>query len=213
MKCACTRSLGDCWWRQEKDIGLDIHLAGRMSRIFDGLDGGMKSRESENVSHSVMSDFLWPHRLQPTRLLCSWNSPGQNTGVGCHSLPQGIFLTQGSNPGILPCRQFLYHLRHQGNPWKRREEKIKFKRLVWVSAMKMVVPCNDVRWKKCMQQVKKFWFSCNKFTMSIRHLHDNIEERVTSEDRDQGSSLDSRYKSIGVQHLVMKSIVFFNITS
>ena len=150
MKCACTQSLGDYWWKQEKEIGLDIHLAGRMSRIFNGLDGGLKRRESENVSHSVMSDFLWPHRLQPTRLLCSWNSPGQNTGVGCHSLPQGIFLTQGSNPGILPCRQFLYHLRHQGNPWKRREEKIKFKLLVWVSAMKMVVPCNDVRWKKCM---------------------------------------------------------------
>ena len=34
----------------------------------------------------------------PTRLLCLWASPGKNTGVGCHSLLQGIFLTQGSNP-------------------------------------------------------------------------------------------------------------------
>ena len=35
-----------------------------------------------------MSDSLWSHRWQPTRLLCSWDSPGRNTGVGCHFLPQ-----------------------------------------------------------------------------------------------------------------------------
>ena len=38
----------------------------------------------------------------------------KNTGVGCHSLLQGIFLTQGSNPGLLHCKQILYHLSHQG---------------------------------------------------------------------------------------------------
>ena len=38
----------------------------------------------------------------PTRLLCPWDSPGKNTGVGCHFLLQGIFPTQGSNPGIKP---------------------------------------------------------------------------------------------------------------
>ena len=43
------------------------------------------------------------------------NSPGRNTGVGCHSLLQGIFPTQGSNTGLLLCRQILYHLSHQGN--------------------------------------------------------------------------------------------------
>ena len=45
-----------------------------------------------------------------------WNFPGKNTGVGCHFLPQGIFLTQGSNPGVSDWRQFLYHLSHQGSP-------------------------------------------------------------------------------------------------
>ena len=35
-----------------------------------------------------------------TRLLCPWDSPGKNTGVGCHFLLQGIFLTQGSNPSL-----------------------------------------------------------------------------------------------------------------
>ena len=50
-------------------------------------------------SRSVMSDFLQPHGLWPARLLCpSWNSPGKNIPVGCHSLLRGIFLTQGLNP-------------------------------------------------------------------------------------------------------------------
>ena len=46
-----------------------------------------------------MSDSLRPHGLQPTRLLCPWDSPGKNTGVGCHALLQGIFPTQGLNFG------------------------------------------------------------------------------------------------------------------
>ena len=44
------------------------------------------------------------------------DSPGKNTEVGCHTLLQGIFPTQGSNPGLLHCRQILYHLSHQGKP-------------------------------------------------------------------------------------------------
>ena len=56
---------------------------------------------------------LQSHRLYPTRLFCLWNSPGKNTGVGCHPLFQGIFLTQGSNLGLLNCRRILYHLSYQ----------------------------------------------------------------------------------------------------
>ena len=52
-------------------------------------------------SWSVVSDSLQPHRLYRP-----WNSPGQNTGEGSFSLLQGIFPTQGSNPGLLHCRQF-----------------------------------------------------------------------------------------------------------
>ena len=61
-------------------------------------------------SYWVVSESLWPHELQPVRLLCSWNSPGKNTGVGCHfllsrwsSLPRNR--TQVSCPG----KQILYH--------------------------------------------------------------------------------------------------------
>ena len=44
-----------------------------------------------------------------------WNSPGQSTGVGYHSLLQGIFPSQGSNPGLPNSRQILYHLNHLGS--------------------------------------------------------------------------------------------------
>ena len=54
-----------------------------------------------------------PQTVEPIRPLCSWNSPGQNTGVGSHSLLQGIFPTQGLNPGLPHGRQILYHLSHQ----------------------------------------------------------------------------------------------------
>ena len=50
---------------------------------------------------SVVSDSLHPHDLEPSRLLCPWDSPGRHTGAGCHFLLQGIFLTQESNPRLL----------------------------------------------------------------------------------------------------------------
>ena len=62
-----------------------------------------------------MSDSLQPQGLQPTGLLCPWDSLGKNTGVGCHALLQGIFLTQGSNSGLPHCKRILYHLSHQGS--------------------------------------------------------------------------------------------------
>ena len=62
-------------------------------------------------SCSVVSDTL-----QPCGLLCPWDSPGKNTGVDSHSLLQGIFPSQGSNPGLPHCRQILYCLNHQGSP-------------------------------------------------------------------------------------------------
>ena len=50
---------------------------------------------------SGMSDSLQPHGLGLTRLLCPWDFPGKNTGVDCHFLLQGIFLTQGFNSCLL----------------------------------------------------------------------------------------------------------------
>ena len=65
------------------------------------------------VSCSVVSDSLWPHRLWLARLLCLGDSPGKNTGVNWHSLLQGNFPTQGSNPGLLHRRQVLNHLSYR----------------------------------------------------------------------------------------------------
>ena len=66
--------------------------------------------ESETESCSVVSNSLRPHLLYSP-----WNSLGQKTGVGSLSFLQGIFPTQGSNPGLLHCRQILYLLSHQGS--------------------------------------------------------------------------------------------------
>ena len=67
-----------------------------------------KAKQSENCS--VLSDSFWAHGLYSP-----WNSPGQNTGEGSLSFLQGIFPTQGSNPGLLHCRQILYQLSHEGS--------------------------------------------------------------------------------------------------
>ena len=62
----------------------------------------------QSESHSVASDSLCLHGLYS-----SWNSPGQNIGVGSLSLLQGIVPTQGWNPGLPHCRQILYLLSHK----------------------------------------------------------------------------------------------------
>ena len=67
--------------------------------------------KSESVGHSVKSDSFQTHGLQPSRLLSPWNSPGKNTGIGCHLLLQETFPTQESDPrlSLLHCRQIRYH--------------------------------------------------------------------------------------------------------
>ena len=67
--------------------------------------------KGESESRSVVSDSLRFYGLYSP-----WNSPGQNTGMGSLSLLQGIFPIQGSNPGLLHCRQILYQLSHKGSP-------------------------------------------------------------------------------------------------
>ena len=73
-------------------------------------EGGafMKDEKVKVQVAQVMSDSL-----QPCRLHIPWNSPGQNTGVGSLSLLQGIFPTQGSNPGLLHGKRILYQLSHR----------------------------------------------------------------------------------------------------
>ncbi|KAB0354539.1 hypothetical protein FD755_023077 [Muntiacus reevesi] len=65
------------------------------------------------------------------KLFCPWDTPGKNTGVGCHCPLQGIYPTQRLNPGLRHCRQILYHLSHQGNScWFRSAELATMRALI-----------------------------------------------------------------------------------
>ena len=95
------------WWRPFHPVIYYFCIKGNLRSIMCGLVFCV-----ECVSHSVMSNSLQPHGLGPARLLHLWNSPGQNTAVDCHFLLQGILLTQGSNLGLLHCKQTFNHLSH-----------------------------------------------------------------------------------------------------
>ena len=97
------------------------------------------------LSRSVMSNSLQPQELQPIRLLCPWYSPRNSTGVGCHSLLQGIFPTQELNLCLLHCRWILYCLSHHRSPlwpqsWPAGSRTVQSGRDQWVCYNK---PC---RW-------------------------------------------------------------------
>ena len=62
---------------------------------------------------------LWPYGLYPGRLLCPWDFPGKDTGVGCHALLQGIFPTQGLNQHRLRCQADSLPLSHLGSFMKK----------------------------------------------------------------------------------------------
>ena len=64
----------------------------------------------------VVSDSFRSHGLWPTRLLCPWDSPSKNTGVGCHFLLQGIFPTQGLNERLLHWQVDSLPQNHLENP-------------------------------------------------------------------------------------------------
>ena len=85
------------------------HISSIHSSIYGHFGGFHLLKWSESCS--VVSDSWRPHGLYSP---C--NSPGQKTGVGSLSLPQGIFPTQGLNTGLPHCRRILYQLSHKGSP-------------------------------------------------------------------------------------------------
>ena len=88
----------------------------------------------KSLSHARLFVTPWTAARQATP---SMGFPGKNTGVGCHFLLQGIFLTQGSNPDLLHCRQTIYHLSHQ-----RRISKVIY--LIGVIAQSCLTLCDPV---------------------------------------------------------------------
>ena len=69
------------------------------------------------LSRSIMSSSLQPQGLQPTRLLCPWDFPAKNPGVGSHFLLQGVFLIQGLNPHLLHWQVDSSPLSRLGSPF------------------------------------------------------------------------------------------------
>ena len=110
MRLSCIKIVPPSWSPRDKGLFSTGHTSKHSSSI--------RKSESENESCSVMSNSLQPHGLYSPR-----NSPGQNTEVGSHFLLQGIFSTQGSNPGLPHSRWILYQLSHKGSP----------RRLEWVA--------------------------------------------------------------------------------
>ena len=133
--------------------------------------------ESESVSHSVVSNSLRPHGLQPTRFLCPWNSAGKNTGVGCHSLHQGIFPSRGSNPGLLHCRQILYCLSHQGSCSILVVGIAKYNThlLLWKACHHMLQATGPLKTNQGNRLLKLGWFS---ESILQRNLGDIILEQI-----------------------------------
>ena len=105
-------------WRRER-LPTSVFCPGE----FHGLYSPWGLKESDmtewlsfqSPSHVQLFATTW---TVAARLLCPWDFPGKNTGVGCHFLLQGNFLTQGSNLSLLHCWQILYLQSHQGSPCK-----------------------------------------------------------------------------------------------
>ena len=95
------------------------------------------------------------------------DSPGKNTGVGCHTFLQGVFPTLGLNPGsISHCRQMLYHLSHQGSPYTWEGERVIDKDSSrWVST-----EVSHSSWEQ-PENTRYLWMSLQKARLSYASLH------------------------------------------
>ena len=103
----------------------------------------MFEKKCANVSHSVVSDFATPWTVAHHAAL-SMGFSRQEYWSGCHSLCQGIFLTQESNPGLLHCKQILYHLGHQGSPILCIQEQIFIECILYIRCMKSTSECVQI---------------------------------------------------------------------
>ena len=113
------------------------------------------------LSHKVMSDLLQPRGLQPTKLLCPWDSLGKNTGVGCHFLLRGIFPTEGLKAHllhILHWQAYSLPLSHLGNPNR------------WPSR-----PKGNIKWIQCWVNFK----SCTWLQNIVRLDEKQKEDHTT----------------------------------
>ena len=141
-----------------------------------------------------MSDSLWPHRLWSARLLF----PGKNTGMGCHSLFQGIFLTQGSNPCLLHLLNWQADsllLVPPGKPYiswaKSSNTRLFYNRVIhWI-----------LYWKR-----RSEWLTGNRDRCSCPASGERIRHHSTRDGKDQNSDFEGRFL-LNVYHfyIIVKS--------
>ena len=95
------------------------------------------------------------------------DSPGKNTGVGCHALLQGIFPTQESNPGLPYCRQILYQLSHKGSP----TIKFKIHQIQWQLKMCFLKPWQELTVNNASYPTTQYTHRCiqDGSVQTIRH--------------------------------------------
>ena len=115
-----------------------------------------------------MSDSLRSHGLYPAWLLHLRNSPSKSTGVGCYFLLQGLFLTQGSNPGLLHCMQILYQLSHEGSQSHR----------YWVWQNKF---CHSHQPRKCSNLLKWPKAFSHQFKFEPYSLFSNFSRKIKTQ--------------------------------
>ena len=130
------------------------------------MDGGAWRAATKQLTHThtqcsrselMQTNFKDVEVAQSCPALCNPIDcclPGSSIQVGFHFLLQGIFLTQGSNPGLLHCRQTFYHLSHQGNHYESKDF-LKGKDLYQVE-MKM----DGLEGIKLQKKVPKVIFTC-----------------------------------------------------
>ena len=124
----CKRARENVWEKDKTAYLVCLYHSERSyNSIKKFIDELVRSAKRTKVKWVKSLSRVW-HFVTPWTvaygLLHPWDFPGKSTGVGCHCLLQGIFLTQGSNSGLPHCRQTLYRLIHQG-PIKRTKAMAK----------------------------------------------------------------------------------------
>ena len=126
LQCSCLENPrdGGAWWAAVSGAAQSRTRLKQLSSSSSSSSSGVRTRKvcACLVAQSCLT-LCDPMDCSPPGFSVQVDSPGKNTGVDCHALLQGIFPSQGSNPGLPHSRRILYHLSHQGSPWTRKGTK------------------------------------------------------------------------------------------
>ena len=173
------------WWGPNPPL-LTVYVSSWIAPTF------VSSSESGRVSHSVVPDSLQPPGLWPARFLCPWNSPGNNTEVGCYFLFQGIFPTQGLDQCLLHLLLWQADSLPSDTPGKPASISILFKSPKFCQCWhpetcsykdRTSALCHKAGWvcivgKWCIPGSHSYTHVCVLVTWSCPTLHDPLDCRL-----------------------------------